>query len=61
MRLEFGPGGGEVVEAGPGDFVHVPAGAIHRESNPDDGPSTAVIARTGEGPPTVNVDGPAPA
>jgi uncharacterized RmlC-like cupin family protein len=61
MRLEFGPGGGEVIEAGPGDFVHVPAGAIHRESNPDDGPSTAVIARTGEGPPTVNVDGPAPA
>ena len=61
LRLEFGPGGRDVVEAGPGDFIHVPAGAVHRESNPDDAPSTAVIARTGEGPPTVNVDGPAPA
>jgi uncharacterized RmlC-like cupin family protein len=61
LRLEFGPGGSEIVDAGPGDFIHVPAGAVHRESNPDDAPSTAVIARSGEGPPTVNVDGPDPA
>jgi uncharacterized RmlC-like cupin family protein len=58
LRLEFGPGGEQVVDAGPGDFVHVPAGTVHRESNPDDQPSTAVIARAGEGPPTINVDGP---
>ncbi|HEV7825675.1 MAG TPA: cupin domain-containing protein [Mycobacteriales bacterium] len=58
LRLEFGPGGGQVVDAGPGDFVHVPAGTVHRESNPDDAPSTAVIARAGQGPPTINVDGP---
>jgi uncharacterized RmlC-like cupin family protein len=58
MRLEFGPGGEHVVDAGPGDFLHVPAGTVHRESNPDDAVSTAVIARAGEGPPTVNVDGP---
>jgi uncharacterized RmlC-like cupin family protein len=58
LRLEFGPGGDQVVDAGPGDFVHVPAGAVHRESNPDGEPSTAVIARAGEGPPTINVDGP---
>ena len=25
MRLEFGPGGKSSVEAGPGDFIHVPA------------------------------------
>ncbi len=59
MRLESGPGGGDVVEAGPGDFLHVPAGAVHRESNPGDGTSRAVIVRCGSGTPTVNVHGPA--
>jgi uncharacterized RmlC-like cupin family protein len=61
MRLESGPGGEVVVEAGPGDFLRVPAGAVHRESNPGDGTSRAVIVRCGSGTPTVNVDGPAPA
>ena len=59
MRLESGPNGGEVVEAGPGDFVRVPAGAVHRESNPVDETSRAVIVRCGSGAPTINVDGPA--
>jgi uncharacterized RmlC-like cupin family protein len=36
LRMESGPGGTSVVEAGPGDFVHVPKGAIHREGNPGD-------------------------
>lgn len=58
MRLEFGPGGAEVVDAGPGDFVHVPPHVVHRESNPADRVATAVIARAGAGAPTVNVDGP---
>ncbi|WP_299518421.1 cupin domain-containing protein [uncultured Serinicoccus sp.] len=61
FRLESGPGGGDVVEAGPGDFVRVPAGAVHRESNPGDESSRAVIVRCGSGAPTVNVDGPAAA
>jgi len=61
MRLESGPGGSVVAEAGPGDFLRVPAGAVHRESNPGDGTSRAVIVRCGSGTPTVNVDGPAPA
>jgi uncharacterized RmlC-like cupin family protein len=61
MRLESGPDGGHVVEAGPGDFLHVPAGAVHRESNPGDARSRAVIVRCGSGTPTVNVEGPAPA
>ncbi len=60
MRLEFGPGGRGVVEAGPGEFLHVPAGTVHRESNPDDETSTAVVTRAGSGVPTVNVDGPLP-
>ena len=59
MRLESGPGGEVVVEAGPGDFLHVPAGAVHRESNPSDEPARAVIVRCGTGDPTTNVDGPA--
>jgi len=58
LRLEFGPAGGEAVDAGPGDFVHVPAHVVHRESNPTSDVSVAVIARAGDGPPTVNVAGP---
>ena len=61
LRLSFGPGGAEQVEAGPGDFLHVPAGTVHREGNPTDAVSTAVIARAGRGAPTVNVEGPDPA
>lgn len=59
MRLESGPNGEHVVEAGPGDFLRVPAGAVQRESNPDEETSHAVIVRCGSGTPTVNVDGPA--
>lgn len=58
MRLEFGAGGRSAVEAGPGDFVHVPAGVVHRESNPGAVASRAIIARAGTGVPTVNVGGP---
>ncbi len=59
MRLESGPDGGVVAQAGPGEFLHVPVGAIHRESNPGDERSTAVVARSGYGASTVNVAGPA--
>lgn len=59
MRLESGPNGQHVVEAGPGDFIRVPKGAIHRESNPGESVSKAVLVRCGTGTPTVNVDGPA--
>ena len=61
LRLSFGPGGTQQVEAGPGDFLHVPAGTVHREANPVDEESLAVIARAGRGAPTVNVEGPDPA
>jgi uncharacterized RmlC-like cupin family protein len=60
FRLESGPGGRDVVEGGPGDFLHVPAGAVHRESNPGEEPSRAVVVRCGTGTPTTNVDRPAP-
>ena len=58
LRLEFGEDGESVLDAGPGDFVHVPARTVHRESNPGDDVSMAVLARAGTGAPTVNVDGP---
>lgn len=61
LRLSYGPGGADQVEAGPGEFVHVPPHAVHREANPGAETSTAVIARAGRGAPTVNVDGPDPA
>jgi uncharacterized RmlC-like cupin family protein len=60
MRIESGPGGSVVVEGGPGDFLRVPAGAVHRESNPGGEPTRAVIVRCGTGEPTVNVEAPAP-
>lgn len=59
LRMESGPGGREVIEAGPGDFLRVPKGAIHRESNPGDEQSHLVVVRAGAGPAVVNVDGPA--
>jgi len=59
LRLESGSGGADVVEARPGDFIHVPKGAVHRESNPNESESQIVVVRAGSGPPTINVDGPA--
>ena len=46
-------------EAVAGDFLHVPPGAIHRESNPSDVESRIVVVRAGHGASTVNVDAPA--
>lgn len=57
LRLEFEGYDGHL-DAEAGDFVHVPAFTVHRESNPTDHPSVAVIARSGGGVPTVNVDAP---
>ena len=59
FRLESGPGGHEVIDATPGDFLHLPAGVIHRESNPGAEESSIVVVRAGHGPPTINVEGPA--
>lgn len=60
LRMEFGPGGAETFDAGPGDFVYVPRGAIHRESNPADVPADLMVVRAGTGDSVVNVDGPQP-
>jgi uncharacterized RmlC-like cupin family protein len=60
VRLECGPGGSTIVEGGPGDFLHLPKGAIHREGNPTDVEGRAIVVRAGHGPPVTNVTGPAP-
>jgi uncharacterized RmlC-like cupin family protein len=59
LRMESGPDGDTVVDAGPGDFLHVPKGAIHRESNPGDTESHLVVVRAGHGPHVTNVEAPA--
>ena len=59
MRMEFGDDGSDVIEAEPGDFVHVPAQLIHREVNSGDDEAAVILVRVGNGPPVVNVDGPA--
>lgn len=61
VRMEFGPGGHETLEAEPGDFLHVGAGVVHRESNPTEIESRIVVIRSGSGEPVFNTDGPDPA
>jgi uncharacterized RmlC-like cupin family protein len=61
LKLEFGPGGSDTVEAGPGDFVYVPSGVVHREGNPSAQPADIIVVRAGHGESTINVDGPAQA
>ena len=57
-HFEFGVAGTERVEAFEGDFVFIPAGTIHREINPGDSVSCAVLFRTGGGIPVINLEGP---
>ena len=57
-NFEFGVAGTERVEAFEGDFVFIPAGTIHREINPGDSVSCAVLFRTGGGIPVINLEGP---
>ncbi|MBA3737424.1 MAG: cupin domain-containing protein [Actinobacteria bacterium] len=58
LRMEFGSGGEESFDAGPGDFVFVGKGVVHRESNPSPEQGRIVVVRAGQGEPLTNVDGP---
>ena len=55
FRVETSSG---VVEGAPGDFLHVPAHTVHRESNPSLQTAEVVLVRRGTGPVVVNVDEP---
>lgn len=61
IRFDFGPGGAESAEAGPGDYFLVPPHTVHREQNPGDEEQVLVLVRVGTGPNVINVDGPDPA
>ena len=58
LVMESGPGGADVVEAEPGDFLYVPAGIVHREGNPGAGEAMVVLFRAGSGETVMNVEGP---
>ena len=58
LKMESGPGGTHVMEAGPGDFVRVPKGVVHRESNPSTVAADLVVVRAGQGESTFDVEGP---
>jgi uncharacterized RmlC-like cupin family protein len=60
LRMEFGRGGSGTFDAGPGDFVYVGRGAVHRESNPSTEPADIVVVRAGSGESVINVAGPEP-
>ena len=42
-----------------GDYLFIPGGEIHRESNPSDVEQVLAVIRTGSGPVVTNVDEPA--
>jgi uncharacterized RmlC-like cupin family protein len=60
LRLEYGPGGKETLEASAGETVYVAPGEVHREGNPGDEASEIVVVRGGQGELVVNETGPAP-
>jgi len=60
LRLEFGRRGEDGVDLDPGDFFHIPPKLIHRDVNLNKRRQLQVATvLLGEGPPLVNVDGPA--
>jgi uncharacterized RmlC-like cupin family protein len=61
VRVEFGPGGGESMDLGRGDFGYIARDTVHRESNPSDQEAVVVVVRAGSGPAVIKVEGPDPA
>jgi len=47
LQMEFGPGGHDAFDAGPGDFVFIGKGVVHRESDPSTDQRTMVVVRAG--------------
>src|SRR2546423_8873160 len=57
-RFSWGPDGGESAEVGPGDFLDVAPGAVHREECLGDEPVVMVVSRACNGVIVINTDGP---
>ena len=58
FRLEWGPGGSRAGVGGPGTFIYVPGGVIHREASASDEGVVALLFRVGSGDVVINTDGP---
>lgn len=56
--VEFGPGGTKRIEIAPGDFALIPMGVVHREGSASADHTVGIAVRVGQGPVTVNLDGP---
>ena len=56
--MESGPGGQDILDAEPGDFVFVPPYTVHREGNPTSAEATVIVVRAGSGEAVFNVDRP---
>ena len=60
-RVEFGPGGQLGEDAGPGDFIRIPRGVVHREGTSIGSNGVeAVLVRLGHGELVTNVEAPDP-
>ena len=58
LRWEFGLDGADAIEVGPGDVGRMPAALVHRDVSAGDEPLILVLFREGEGPLTIDVEGP---
>jgi len=58
VRIDFGPGGREHVEAVAGDLVFNPRRVVHREVTAPGADAELFVVRIGVGPLNVNVDEP---
>jgi uncharacterized RmlC-like cupin family protein len=58
LRWEFGDGGADAIEVGPGDTGRMPARLVHRDVSAGDEPLELILFRAGTGPLTIDVHGP---
>jgi uncharacterized RmlC-like cupin family protein len=58
LRWEYGPGGSDALEVGPGDVGRMPAHVVHRDVSAGTEDLSMILFRAGEGELTINVDGP---
>jgi uncharacterized RmlC-like cupin family protein len=60
LRVEWGPGGRDIVDLARGDFYAISPNTIHREANPGTEDQVLIAFVVGSGSKFVNVDGPEP-
>ena len=58
LRWEYGAEGADAIEVGPGDVGRMPGGVVHRDVSAGAEDLEMVLFRSGEGPLTIDVDGP---